>query len=114
MGVDLIAQAESGVMSVTGLAEGGALPVGVAIADALGGINLAFAVVAALFARSHTGRGQSVQVSLVGGLLGLQAWEIQRHLLSGAVRRGAAARIHWSRRCGRPLRRATATSSWPR
>jgi CoA:oxalate CoA-transferase len=85
MGVDLIAQAESGIMSVTGLAEGGSLPVGAAIADALGGINLAFAVIAALYARTQTGRGQAVQVSLVGGLLGLQAWEMQYHLLSGAV-----------------------------
>jgi len=85
MGVDLIAQAESGIMSVTGRAEDGALPVGAAIADALGGINLAFAVIAALYARERTGRGQAVQVSLVGGLLGLQAWEMQHHLLSGAV-----------------------------
>jgi CoA:oxalate CoA-transferase len=85
MGVDLIAQAESGIMSVTGLTDGDALPVGVAIADALGGINLAFGVIAALYARERTGRGQAVQVSLVGGLLGLQAWEMQHHLLSGAV-----------------------------
>jgi formyl-CoA transferase/CoA:oxalate CoA-transferase len=84
-GVDLIAQAESGIMSVTGLAGGDALPVGVAIADALGGINLAFGVMAALYTRERTGRGQAVQVSLVGGLLGLQAWEMQHHLLSGAV-----------------------------
>jgi crotonobetainyl-CoA:carnitine CoA-transferase CaiB-like acyl-CoA transferase len=84
-GVDLIAQAESGIMSVTGYPGGDALPVGVAIADALGGINLAFAVTAALFARERTGRGQAVNVSLVGGLLGLQAWELQHHLLSGAA-----------------------------
>jgi len=81
-GVDLIAQAESGIMSVTGSPDGPALPVGAAIADALGGINLAFAVVGALFARERTGRGQGVAVSLVGGLLGLQAWELQRFLLS--------------------------------
>jgi len=81
-GVDLIAQAESGIMSVTGLADGDALPVGVAIADALGGINLAFGVISALYARETTGRGQAVQVSLVGGLLGLQAWELQHYLLS--------------------------------
>src|SRR5207247_1080649 len=59
-GVDLIAQAESGIMSVTGLAEGPALPVGVAIADALGGINLAFSVMSALYGRDRTGRGQLV------------------------------------------------------
>ena len=71
-------------MSVTGLPQGPALPVGVAIADALGGINLAFSVMSALYGRERTGRGQLVQVSLVGGLLGLQAWEMQHHLLSGA------------------------------
>jgi CoA:oxalate CoA-transferase len=84
-GVDLIAQAESGIVSVTGPTDGDALPVGVAIADALGGVNLAFVVIAALFARERTGRGQAVQVSLVGGLLGLQAWELQNYLLSNAL-----------------------------
>jgi CoA:oxalate CoA-transferase len=83
-GVDLIAQAESGLMSVTGLPAGDALPVGAAVADALGGINLAFSVMAALFARERTGEGQLVQISLVGGLLGLQAWEMQHHILSGS------------------------------
>ena len=83
-GVDLIAQAESGIMSVTGLPQGVALPVGVAIADALGGVNLAFGVMSALYSRERTGAGQLLQVSLVGGLLGLQAWELQHHLLSGA------------------------------
>jgi crotonobetainyl-CoA:carnitine CoA-transferase CaiB-like acyl-CoA transferase len=84
-GVDLIAQAESGIMSVTGLPEGDALPVGAAVADALGGVNLAFAVIAALYARERSGVGQAVQVSLVGGLLGLQAWELQNHVLSHAL-----------------------------
>ncbi len=81
-GVDLIAQAESGIMSVTGLAGGNALPVGSAIADALGGINLAFGIMSALFARERTGKGQEVSVSLVGGLLGIQAWEMQHYLLA--------------------------------
>jgi crotonobetainyl-CoA:carnitine CoA-transferase CaiB-like acyl-CoA transferase len=81
-GVDLIAQAESGTMSVTGFPDRAGTPVGAAFADALGGINLAFSVVAALLARERTGRGQGVHVSLVGGLLGLQAWEMQNYLLS--------------------------------
>jgi crotonobetainyl-CoA:carnitine CoA-transferase CaiB-like acyl-CoA transferase len=84
-GVDLLAQAESGIMSVTGPDGGDALPVGAAIADALGGINLAFGVVSALLARERSGTGQEVHVSLVGGLLGIQAWELQHHLLSKAV-----------------------------
>lgn len=82
-GVDLIAQAESGIMSITGA--GQARPVGAAIADALGGINLAFGVVSALLARERTGKGQEVQISLVGGLLGLQAWELLHHMLSREV-----------------------------
>jgi crotonobetainyl-CoA:carnitine CoA-transferase CaiB-like acyl-CoA transferase len=84
-GVDLTAQAESGIMSVTGSPDGPALPVGAAIADALGGVNVAFGVISALYARERTGRGQAVDVSLVGGLLGLQAWEMQHHLLARAV-----------------------------
>jgi crotonobetainyl-CoA:carnitine CoA-transferase CaiB-like acyl-CoA transferase len=81
-GVDLIAQAESGLMGITGLPGGDGLPVGAAVADALGGVNLAFAVTAALYARERSGMGQAVNVSLVGGLLGLQAWELQNHVLS--------------------------------
>lgn len=81
-GVDLVAQAESGLMSVTGPEDGPGMPVGVALADALGGIQVAFAVTAALLARERTGRGQEVHVSLVGGLLGVQVWEFQHYLLS--------------------------------
>lgn len=81
-GVDLVAQAESGLMSVTGIEGGDALPVGAAVADALAGINLAFGVIAALLVRERNGVGQEVHVSLVGGLLGLQAWELQHYLLS--------------------------------
>jgi crotonobetainyl-CoA:carnitine CoA-transferase CaiB-like acyl-CoA transferase len=84
-GVDLIAQAESGIMSVTGETDGHALPVGVALADALGGVNLAFAVLGALYGRERTGSGQEVHVSLVGGLIGVQAWELQNHLLAHTV-----------------------------
>lgn len=84
-GVDLVAQAESGIMSVTGLEAGDALPVGAAIADALAGINLAFAITSALLVRERTGVGQEVHVSLVGGLLGIQAWELQHHLLARTV-----------------------------
>jgi len=92
-GVDLIAQAESGIMSGTGLPEGSALPVGAAIADALGGVNLAFAVMSALYSRTRTGDGQLLNVSLVGGLLGLQAWELQHHLLGGTSS-GRGGRSH--------------------
>ena len=84
-GVDLIGQAESGIMSVTGPENGDALPVGTALADALGGVNLALAMSLALLARERTGVGQEIHVSLVGGLMGVQAWEIQHHLLSGIV-----------------------------
>ncbi|MEK7692872.1 MAG: CoA transferase, partial [Chloroflexota bacterium] len=52
---DIAAQARSGLMSMTGEADGGPLPVGVAIADYVGAMNLAMAVIAALYARDRRG-----------------------------------------------------------
>jgi crotonobetainyl-CoA:carnitine CoA-transferase CaiB-like acyl-CoA transferase len=48
-------------------------------------VNLALAVSLALLARERSGVGQEIHVSLVGGLMALQAWELQHHLLSKTV-----------------------------
>ena len=71
---DIAAQARSGLMSMTGEKDGGPLPAGVAIADYVGAMNLAMSVMAALFARERTGRGQSVETSLFGSAIASQAW----------------------------------------
>jgi crotonobetainyl-CoA:carnitine CoA-transferase CaiB-like acyl-CoA transferase len=85
---DIAAQARSGLMSMTGEEEGGPLPVGVAIADYIGAMNLAMAVIAALYAREHTGRGQRIDTSLFGSAVHAQAWELQSYILGGRKRRG--------------------------
>jgi crotonobetainyl-CoA:carnitine CoA-transferase CaiB-like acyl-CoA transferase len=63
-GYDLVLQAESGWMSITGAPDGEPLKHGVALVDVLAGKDAAIAVLAALVARARTGTGQRVQVSL--------------------------------------------------
>lgn len=62
--MDLTIQAMGGVMDVTGFPDGPPTKAGVAVADFLGGIHLAAGVLAALYQREHTGRGQFVEVSM--------------------------------------------------
>ncbi len=56
-GYDVVIQAESGLMSITGEPEGGPLKHGMAIADLVTGISAGQAVLAALLARARTGKG---------------------------------------------------------
>jgi len=63
-GYDILAQAEAGVMSFTGEAAGGPLRYPIAIADMTCGMYAAMGILAALFAREKTGRGQSVDMAL--------------------------------------------------
>ncbi|MEZ5851163.1 MAG: CoA transferase [Hyphomicrobiaceae bacterium] len=58
-------QAMSGLMSITGTKETGPTRAGFAVCDAIGGMTLAFAVSSALFQRTHTGRGQLVDVAML-------------------------------------------------
>jgi CoA:oxalate CoA-transferase len=89
---DLAAQAQGGIISVTGEPEGYPLPAGAAIADYVGAANLAIAVLSALFSRERTGRGQKIETSLLGSQVAMQAWEIQYFIAHGWV--GRAGRGH--------------------
>ncbi len=82
-GVDLLAQAMGGLMSVTGYPGEPPHPVGAAVADHIGAVTLALGVVAALVAREHTGQGQKVETSLLGSIMAAQSWEIAYYLNSG-------------------------------
>lgn len=64
-GYDFVAQAESGLMSITGQAEGPPTKVGVAVIDVLTGLHAAAAIGAALQGRARTGRGHRIEVSLL-------------------------------------------------
>ncbi len=63
-GYDFAVQAESGLMSITGPAEGPASKVGVASVDITTGLNATIAILAALHQRSVTGEGQRIELSL--------------------------------------------------
>ena len=64
-GYDLMVQAMSGLMSVTGTPEGGPLRVGVAVTDLFAGMYATTAILAALHDRQRTGAGQHVDISLM-------------------------------------------------
>jgi crotonobetainyl-CoA:carnitine CoA-transferase CaiB-like acyl-CoA transferase len=82
-GNDLSGQAAGGLISTTGAPGDAPTPVGATIADHIASQNLACGVLAALFARERTGRGQRVDTSLLGGQLWAQASEITACLLTG-------------------------------
>jgi crotonobetainyl-CoA:carnitine CoA-transferase CaiB-like acyl-CoA transferase len=63
-GYDILAQAEAGVMSFTGEPDGGPLRYPIAIADMTCGMYAAMGILAALFAREKTGRGQFIDMAL--------------------------------------------------
>ncbi len=63
-GYDILAQAESGLMSFTGEPEGGPMRYPIAIADMTCGMYSAMGILAALFAREKTGRGEFLDMAL--------------------------------------------------
>ena len=65
-GYDLLAQAGSGLMSITGEANGEPMKAGVAVVDVLTAHYAYGAICAALVARERTGLGSSIEVSLFG------------------------------------------------
>jgi crotonobetainyl-CoA:carnitine CoA-transferase CaiB-like acyl-CoA transferase len=82
-GGDLSGQATGGIVSANGWHGQAAHPVGVTVADYVGSSNLVTGVLAALYARERTGRGQEVLVSLYGGQLFMQAPELTAYFLTG-------------------------------
>jgi formyl-CoA transferase/CoA:oxalate CoA-transferase len=84
-GYDAVAQAEGGLMSVTGEADRPPVRVGVAIADIVSGMFAFQGLLLALVARSRTGRGQLVDVSLLDSITALLSYQASRYLIAGDV-----------------------------
>lgn len=95
-GFDLIAQAMSGVMSVTGEAGGEPTKCGLPISDLAAGLYAANGVMAALLARARTRRGQHVETSLFEAALGLSVWESTEYWATGRTPQalGSAHRLN--------------------
>lgn len=84
-GLDLIAQAMSGVMSVMGHPDAPPVKASVPIADLGAGLFTAYGVLSALMGREHTGQGQYVDASLFETALGLSVWESAEYWGTGEV-----------------------------
>jgi len=86
-GLDTIFQAQSGLMSVTGLPDGvpgaGPMQVGIVAIDVITGYNAAMAVLAALLHRERTGVGQSLDIALFDSAVALMSHAAQQYLVSG-------------------------------
>ncbi|MGH2482067.1 MAG: CaiB/BaiF CoA transferase family protein, partial [Ktedonobacteraceae bacterium] len=89
-GYDFVAQAESGLMSVTGEAEGEQVRVGTPVGDVSAGLFGATAILAALHYRERTGKGQHIDLSLLESTMSLLSNVSSNYLISGkeAVRYG--------------------------
>jgi crotonobetainyl-CoA:carnitine CoA-transferase CaiB-like acyl-CoA transferase len=82
-GVDMIVQAESGMMSSTGFPGQPATKVGFTVVDAACGHALCHGILASLLRRERTGRGEVVRISLYDVALHLQTGPIVEYLMTG-------------------------------
>ena len=84
-GADLAAQCAGGLATTTGRDGDPPSPVGVTIADHIGSLNMTCGILAGLHARELSGKGQKVEVSLLGGQIWAQAAEYTHYLMTGNV-----------------------------
>ena len=91
-GYDLIVQAESGVMDLTGFADGPPVKVGNSIADLVAGMSAAHGIVLALLARTRTRRGQKVEIAMLDVMASLLTYQAGIYFATGQrpTRRGNA------------------------
>ena len=80
---DQIIQGLSGVMAVNGDERLNPLRAGFPVCDTVGGLNAAFAILAALYHRERTGQGQFVDVALLDSIMPLMGWVAANLLIGG-------------------------------
>ena len=89
--LDIIVQAMSGLMSVTGEEGGAPVKVGVSISDLTAGLYATIAVLGALAVRARDGRGQLLDVSMFESSVSLAVWEAGTYFTTGEVPRAAGS-----------------------
>jgi crotonobetainyl-CoA:carnitine CoA-transferase CaiB-like acyl-CoA transferase len=82
-GYDFVAQAESGIMSVTGEVDGDPQRVGSPVGDISAGIYACISILAALRVRDRTGKGQYIDISLLETTTSLLSNVASNYLISG-------------------------------
>ena len=83
--MDLIVQSASGLMSITGTAQGETVRSGHSVADVTAGLFALVGALMALEARHRTGRGQCVDVSMMDTLMSSMLANFARYLASGEI-----------------------------
>lgn len=82
---DMVVQAMSGGMSITGELDGPPTKAGIAVADLSAGLYATIGVTAALEERHRTGRGRVVDISMLDCQVAMLSYHVVYHLLSGEV-----------------------------
>ncbi len=82
-GYDFVAQAESGLMAVTGEIDGDPQRVGSPVGDVSAGVYACIAILAALRVRDRTGKGQHIDISLLETTISLLSNVASNYLISG-------------------------------
>ncbi len=80
---DTVVQALSGLMSITGYADGPPTRVGTSVADLTAGVYLFGAVASALYAREKSGRGARVDVAMLDGMISYLLHGVMEHVAHG-------------------------------
>ena len=84
-GYDLIVQAISGLMSLTGPADGEPYRAGISVFDVMAGLHATIGLLAALHRRHETGRGQHVEVNLLSSALSGMVNHTSAYVAAGVV-----------------------------
>jgi CoA:oxalate CoA-transferase len=80
---DQIIQGLSGVMAINGDERLNPLRCGFPVCDTVGGLNAAFAILAALYHRERTGEGQMIDIALLDSIIPLMGWVAANLLIGG-------------------------------
>jgi crotonobetainyl-CoA:carnitine CoA-transferase CaiB-like acyl-CoA transferase len=80
---DQIIQGLSGVMAINGDERLNPLRAGFPVCDTVGGLNAAFAIMAALYHRERTGEGQCIDIALLDSIMPLMGWVAANLLIGG-------------------------------
>lgn len=93
---DNVIQAMSGVMDVNGFAEKGPTKIGPAIGDSYSGLLLLLGLMIAYYNRQKTGKGQQVDVTMLGALFGLLEYPVLEYANNNNVISRTGNASHYS------------------